>query len=36
LILPFDVAFGAVATPPMLVVEGVRRLIPAKILKIVP
>ena len=36
LIVPVDLAFGTVATPPMLVVESVRRLMPAKILKIVP
>jgi hypothetical protein len=36
LVLPVDLALGAVATPPMLVVEGSRRLWPARILKIMP
>jgi len=36
LILPFDLAFGAVATPPMLAIEGSRRLRPAKVFKIQP
>jgi len=35
-LLPIDLAYGAVATPLMLIVESARRLAPAKILKIVP
>jgi hypothetical protein len=37
LVFPVDAAFGAVATPPLLVVEGTRRLFsPVKTYKIVP
>jgi hypothetical protein len=36
LMVPLDLAYGAAATPPMLVVESVRRLMPPKVLKIAP
>jgi hypothetical protein len=36
ILLPIDLAYGAAATPLMLPIEGVRRLLPAKIYKIAP
>jgi hypothetical protein len=35
ILLPVDLVYGAIVTPPLLPIEGIRRLLPAKVYKIV-